>query len=141
MNDALTETADRLRRAVARLQRRLRQSTSGSLTPGQVSVLASLDKHEALTLGELAALEGVRPPSLTPVVRALVHDGFVARSPDEADRRSARVRLTPLGRDELNLVRQRRNEFLERKLASLTTPDRERARELISFLESLLDES
>ena len=37
--------------------------------------------------------------------------------------------------------RQRRNEFLEQRLATLGARDRERAADLVNFLETLLEES
>ena len=62
--------ASRLRLAVTRLHRRLRQQSSGDLTPSQASALASIDRLGSPTLGELAARESVQPPSLTRIVAA-----------------------------------------------------------------------
>jgi DNA-binding MarR family transcriptional regulator len=141
MEDAITDIATRLRQGIARLNRRLRFSTTGPLTASQVSILAWLDKHESLTLGEIAQFEQVRPPSITPLVRALEADGMVSCTKDETDRRSTRVRLSPSGRRELYAVRRRRTEFLEKKLVALSPADRVKAGELVSFLETLLEES
>lgn len=141
MDDALTDLATRLRQGIARMQRRLRMSATGSISPAQVSILALLDKHESLTLGELATFEQVRPPSITPVVRGLEAEGLIASTKNESDRRSTRVCLTPKGRKELYVNRQRRTEFLERKLLALTAADRVKAAELVSFLETLLEDS
>jgi DNA-binding MarR family transcriptional regulator len=141
MDDSLTDLATRLRQSVARLQRRLRASATGSLSPAQVSILALLDKHESLTLGELASLELVRPPSITPLVRSLKAQGLVSCHKDESDRRSTLVRMTPQGRKELNVNRRRRTEFLAQRLFALSPVDRARAAELVAFLETLLEES
>lgn len=141
MDDALNDIADRLRQGVLRLGRRLRFSSNGSIPPAQVSILAFLDKHESLTLGEIAAFEQVRPPSITPLVRALETGELVECTKDESDRRSTRVRLTPRGRQELSAVRQRRTEFLERKLLALSPAERTQAADLVTFLEKLLNDS
>ena len=141
MNDELDEIPARLRRAVARLNRRLRYSGTGRLSPAQVSILALLDKNESLTLGELAQLEQVRPPSITPLVRSLEGDGLISCVKDDQDRRATRVRILTLGRRELEADRQRRNAYLEEHLASLAPAQRARAAELIAFLEGLVDES
>ena len=141
MNDELTDIAVRLRRSVARLNRRLRLSATGSLSAPQVSILAQLDKCESLTLGELAQIEQMRPPSITPLVRGLEAGGQVRCAKDDEDRRTTRVRITPAGARELEADRQRRNEFLEQRLATLGARDRERAADLVSFLETLLEES
>jgi DNA-binding MarR family transcriptional regulator len=141
MDDTLTDIATRLRQGVARLHRRLRLSATGPLSPAQVSILAWTDKYDSLTLGELAAFEQVRPPSITPLVRGLEAGGLIVCSKDESDRRSTRVCLTVKGRKELNVVRRRRTEFLERKLLALSPQDRDKAAELVAFLETLLEES
>jgi DNA-binding MarR family transcriptional regulator len=121
--------------------RRLRLSAAGSLSPGQISILGWLDKHESLTLGELATLEQVRPPSITPLVHSLQTQGLIACAKDVVDRRSTRVVLTAKGRRELNVIRRRRTEFLEQKLLALSPADREKAAELVAFLETLLEDS
>ncbi len=141
MDETLTDLATRLRRSVMRLSRRLRLSAAGSWSPVQTSILSWLDQYESLTLGELAAFEQVRPPSITPLVTALRVAGLVACRKDDSDRRTTRVTLTPAGRRELNTVRRRRTEFLEQKLLALSPAERARAVALVEFLESLLEES
>jgi DNA-binding MarR family transcriptional regulator len=141
MDETLTDTAARLRRGIMRLSRRLRLSAAGSLSPGQVSILGWLDQHESLTLGEIATFEQVRPPSITPLVNSLKAQGLIACAKDVVDRRSTRVVLSAKGRRELNAIRRRRTEFLERKLLALSPADREKAAELAQFLETLLEDS
>ena len=141
MDDALTDLAARLRSSVARLQRRLRASASGNVSPAAMSILGLLDKNESLTLGELATLELVRPPSITPLVRGLEARGYLTRVPDAIDRRSIRVTMTAAGRRELEANRRRRTQFLEQKLLALSPAERATALELVAFLESLIEES
>jgi DNA-binding MarR family transcriptional regulator len=122
------------------LSRRLRYSTTDTLTPPQVSILAWLDKHGSMTLGELAAHEHVRPPSITPLVQCLEREGLITSTKDATDRRSTRASITALGLKELNEVRSKRTEFLERKLATLSVADRAKVSELATFLETLLEQ-
>ena len=91
------EVAERLRIAVNRLQRRLRQESLGGLSPAQASALGSVRRHGSPTLGELATLEQVQPPSMTRIVASLTETGMVTRVADANDRRSVRVRITPAG--------------------------------------------
>ena len=91
------EMASRLRLAVTRLHRRLRQQTAGGLTQSQASALASIAKLGSPTLGALAASESVQPPSMTRVVGALEELGYVSRVIDPTDRRVARVTIRPRG--------------------------------------------
>ncbi|MDE3008808.1 MAG: MarR family transcriptional regulator [Acidobacteriota bacterium] len=142
MNDTTTttDTAARLRRAVTRLHRRLRATSLSAITPTQASVLATINKLQEPTLGDLAVAEQVRPPSITKIVRGMATLGLIETSRDPLDRRSTRVRLTPKGRRELEGIRQRKTEFLERRLAALSARDQAHAEELVAFLEALLED-
>ena len=139
--DTTHETAQRLRRAVTRLNRRLRSSSLGGISPAQASMLSSIGQLGSPSLGELAAAELVRPPSITRVVRAMEKAGLVRTTPDERDRRSTRVALTATGRQELAAIRRRKTEFLEATLLALDPSERRRAEEAVAFLERLVERS
>jgi DNA-binding MarR family transcriptional regulator len=134
------EVASRLRSAVNRLQRRLRQESLGGLSPAQASALGSVHRHGSPTLGELAAIEQVQPPTMTRIVASLSEAGMVTRVTDENDRRSARVRSTPAGERALERMRTRKNAFLLRRLDQLSADEQRRAAELVGLLEHMLAE-
>jgi DNA-binding MarR family transcriptional regulator len=134
------EVASRLRSAVNRLQRRLRQEALGGLSPGQASALGSVRRLGQPTLGELAAVEQVQPPSMTRIVAALSDAGMVRREADPNDRRSARVRITPAGERAIERMRTAKNAFLRRRLAELSSDEQVQAAELVALLEHLLVE-
>jgi DNA-binding MarR family transcriptional regulator len=134
------DVAGRLRVAVNRLQRRLRQESLGGLSPAQASALGSVNRVGSPTLGELAAVEQVQPPTMTRIVASLAEAGMVTRSADPRDRRSARVRITPAGEKALERMRTRKNAFLLRRLADLEPEEQQHATELVSLLEHLLEE-
>jgi DNA-binding MarR family transcriptional regulator len=140
MNTTTNETAARLRRAITRMNRKLRYSALGGVSPAQASMLASIDKLESPSLGDLAIAEQIQPPSVTKLVKDMEKSGLIATHADPLDRRSTRVRLTPFGRRELGTIRQRKTEFLERKLVALSVSDQRRAEELATFLEKLLED-
>jgi DNA-binding MarR family transcriptional regulator len=134
------EVAGRLRIAVNRLQRRLRQESLGGLSPAQASALGSVRRHGSPTLGELAAIEQVQPPSMTRIVANLTDAGMVTRLADANDRRSARVRVTPAGERALERIRTRKNAFLLRRLGELSVDEQQQATELVGLLEHILAE-
>lgn len=134
------EVASRLRIAVNRLQRRLRQQSLGGLSPAQASALGSVHRHGNPTLGELAAIEQVQPPTITRIVANLAEAGMVTRVVDDNDRRSARVRTTAAGERALERIRTRKNAFLLRRLDQLDADEQRHAAELVSLLEHLLEE-
>ncbi|HUX05540.1 MAG TPA: MarR family transcriptional regulator [Acidimicrobiales bacterium] len=134
------ELAARLRRGVTRLNRRLRSSSLGGVTPAQASMLSSVETLKNPTLGELAAREQVQPPSVTRLVRTMEHQGLITCAPDPDDRRSTRVRLTSTGRRELSAIRRRKTEFLEQRLHALSRAELKKVRELIDFLDGLMED-
>jgi DNA-binding MarR family transcriptional regulator len=131
------ELPSRMRLAVTRLARRLRQEAVEGLTPSQTSALASIDRHGALTPSELAAIEQIQRPTATRVLGCLKDAGLVVREPDASDKRVTRVRLSQDGAALLKRVRTRKNAYLARRLDKLD-PDElatlERAAELIERL-------
>src|SRR5258706_15790939 len=94
---AVATDVSRLRMALARLARRLREEAMAvdDVTPSQISAMSSLLDLGAATLGELAAAERIQPPSMTRIVARLEEAGFVSRVTDPTDRRFVRGSLTP----------------------------------------------
>jgi DNA-binding MarR family transcriptional regulator len=130
----ILETAARLRLVTARLARQLRQQAAGGLSPSQQSALASIDRHGPLTLGTLARVEQVAPPTITKVVAKLEEEGLVGRQVDGKDRRVVRVEITAAGRRRQAHTRQRRNAWLARRLRALHTTDTTALRHLEAAL-------
>jgi DNA-binding MarR family transcriptional regulator len=135
-----TDLADRLRLAVTRLARRLRQHSDLDVSPTQVSALSTIERRGPLTLGALAASERVRPPTITAAVGRLEQQGLVVRHADPDDRRVARVEITPAGRKLLARTRSRKTAFLAQRLAALDADERAALTAAVEVLDKLLDE-
>jgi DNA-binding MarR family transcriptional regulator len=133
------ELVVQLRLAVMRLARRLRQQTEGEVTASQLSALASLNRLGPLTLGALAAVERVRPPTMTRIVGHLESAGLVVRRPAPGDRRSAQVELSPAGRELLDRSRTRKDAYLAERLATLAPAEVAVLRQAAAALERLLE--
>ena len=127
-SDATLATA--LRISVSRLARRLRVErlvpglAEPALSDTQLAALATLERHGAMTPGELAEHEKVQPPSMTRVIAALADWDLVARAPDPTDRRQVILSVTSSGRELVQQVRRRREVWLARRLAELTPQER-----------------
>ncbi len=120
-----TGLASRLRLAVVRLNRRLRaQRVNSAISLTQVSALSTLHKCGPLTPGELAAKEGVQPPSMTRVIAALEEYGFATRRPHPTDGRQAIVELSEAGLNYINEEVSAREAWLDARLAELTPEER-----------------
>ena len=68
------------------------------LTNGQFSLLMSLNRPEAASIGDVSAVLAMDRTTLTANLKPLQRRGLVAISVDDADKRSRRLRLTPAGR-------------------------------------------
>src|SRR6202051_3566728 len=91
---ATSELASELRVSLMRLARRLRaERLDEGMTPTQLAVLGTLDRHGPMTLGELAAHEKVQPPSMTRTTATLEERGLLTRVTQEVDRRQVRIAL------------------------------------------------
>ena len=132
------ELAARLRAAVTRLNRKLRQQALAGLSPAQASALGTVNRLGNPTLGELAASELVQPPTVTRLVTSLETAGLVARETDSADRRVVRVKITAEGRRALQRIRTLKNAYLTRRLAALDAADRAQAEYITRLLEHLV---
>jgi len=130
----------RLRMVVTRLARRLRQQGEAPASPTQLAALATIERDGPLTFGALAAIERVRPPTITAAVGRLEEQGLVHRRTDARDRRVARVEITNQGRRLLAQSRSRKTAYLERRLAALSAEERATLERAAGILERVLEE-
>lgn len=135
-----TETVSRLRLAVLRLSRKLRQNAAAGITPSQLAVLSTLDRHGPMGLGELAAHEGIQPPSASRMVDNLLEAGLVSREASASDRRAVVVKLTGRGRRRVEDIRRRRDAWLAGRLARLTPEQVQLVEAALPVLEELLEQ-
>jgi DNA-binding MarR family transcriptional regulator len=133
------ELAARLRLAVTRLARRLRQQAAEGLTPSQNSALSSIERDGPLTPSELATIERVQRPTATRVLGVLAERGLVTRAADVTDRRVARLTLTREGAAVLKRVRSRKNAYLARRLRGLGAEELETLERAAELIERLLE--
>src|SRR5258708_39283432 len=121
--------ASALRISVSRLARRLRAERAAhglpalsELSDTQLGALATLERHSAMTPGELAEHEKVQPPSMTRVIAVLEQRSLVTRAPHATDKRQLVLTVTDEGRDLVHQSRSLWEAWLARRLAE-RTPD------------------
>jgi DNA-binding MarR family transcriptional regulator len=115
-----TALASTLRLSVMRLARRMRaQRAETMLTLSQLAALATLDRHGALSPGELAAHEKISPPSMTRLLGVLESEGLVVRTAHPTDRRQVQLAVSPAGQELLREDRRRRDVWLAQRLQDL----------------------
>ncbi|MDQ8755734.1 MarR family transcriptional regulator [Sphingosinicella sp. LHD-64] len=101
-----------------------REDDGSGLSAPRLSALSVVVFAGPLSLGDLAAAEQVRPPTMSRIVDALVGKGLVSRETDPANRRSVRISATGAGRQLLEEGRERRVRALVDRLHALTDYER-----------------
>jgi DNA-binding MarR family transcriptional regulator len=135
-----TDLPARLRLAIARTARRLRQEADAGLSPTLTSALASLERHGPLTPSRLAEIERIQRPTATRIVAKLEVAGFVVRETDALDGRSFRVALSPDGARLLKQLRSRKNAYLAKRLRVLDEEELATLERATEILERILEE-
>jgi DNA-binding MarR family transcriptional regulator len=133
------ELAPRLRWALTRLARRLRQEAGADLGPSQTAALATVERHGPLSPSELAEIERIKRPTATRIVRHLEGAGLVERVKDPADGRSSILSLTAEGRALLRRVRERKTAYLAKRLSAMDAEDRRTLERAAELLEGMLE--
>jgi DNA-binding MarR family transcriptional regulator len=136
---ATLAAADRLHSAAIHLLRRVRlQDVASGVGPAQLSALSVLVFAGPKTLGQLAAAEQVKPPTMSRVVAGLKRSHLVGITRDSRDARRMHIRATPKGTRLLQQGRQRRIEYLATHLDSLTSSELAQLSAAADILENLL---
>ncbi len=134
-----SELAARLRLAITRTARRLRQEGSEGYSPSQVAALTTLERHGPLSPSELAEREQIKRPTATKVIARLADAGLAERTANPDDRRCALVSLTPDGTALLRRVRERKTAYLASRLHELDADDAHALERAADVLERLLE--
>lgn len=116
--------ADGLHSAAIHLLRRVRkQDAATGEGPARLSALSVLVFGGVKTLGELAAAEGVKAPTMSRVVAGLAKSGLIKITTDVRDARRMQICATVKGKQLLIKARQRRVEYLASQLSTLTSEE------------------
>ena len=92
-----------------------------------------------MRLGDLAAVEGIAPSTLTRLVTALEESGYVRRHADPSDARASTLAITPRGHDTLERLRTETTLELAASLRLLTLAQRSALAEALPVLELLAE--
>jgi len=131
--------ADQLHSAAIHLLRKLRKEDEGSgLNAPRLSALSVIVFAGPVTLGDLAAAEQVRPPTMTRIVNALSEQGLVTRKQDTNDRRSTLLSATPAGKKLLMEGRARRVRSLAKQITGLSHKQRAALQEAAEILKEVV---
>jgi len=94
-----------------------------NITPLHLHVMHILSEKELSTLTELSYEMSMSKQQMTPIINKLHDNGFVLREPDTIDRRSVNLKLTSVGIDSLENIREDLNRIMKRKIECLDEND------------------
>ena len=132
------EVANRLHSAAIHLMRRARRTDPlTGVSPAQLSALSVLMSGPK-TLGDLAAAEQVRPPTMSRLVSEMERAGVARKVTDRDDARVIRVHATPKGLRALSRGRAMRIEAIERLMSELDADELGDVERAVGAIEKLL---
>jgi DNA-binding MarR family transcriptional regulator len=133
--------ADRLHSAAIHLLRRVRkQDVVTGVGLAQLSALSVLVFGGPKTLGELAAAEQVKPPTMSRIVAGLARSRLVKITADAHDGRRMHIHATARGTRLLQKGRRLRIEYLAANLDAMTPCELGKLREAVEILQRMLSE-
>ncbi len=133
----LTDVAAKLRMAIVRTGRRLRQEAateSAGLTPTATATLATIERHGPLTPSEAGRDRAGQAADDDADAGPPGREGLIERTPDPTDGRSSLVSVNAAGRERLRRLRGRKNAYLARRMRDLPADEvatLERAAEIL----------
>src|ERR1700734_325170 len=131
--------ADQLHSAAIHLLRKLRKEDEGSgLNAPRLSALSVIVFGGPITLGDLAAAEQVRPPTMTRIVNALAEKGLVTKKQNTDDGRSTLISATPAGKKLLMEGRARRVHALTKQIDALNREQRSTLQEAAEIMKDVI---
>jgi DNA-binding MarR family transcriptional regulator len=115
------QAAEALHSGAIRVLRLVRaEDAHAGIGPAQLSALSVLVFAGEQTVGELAALEQVQPPTMSRIVDGLVQKKLAERVGSANDRRTVQITATPAGRKLLLAGRDRRVRALAKRFDDLS---------------------
>ena len=137
---AIDEQAARLRLAITRTARRLRQTAGSPLGPSALAALASIERHGPLTPSGLAEAEAVQRPTATRMISRLEEERMVERASDPEDGRCSLISVSPAGSELLRKLRRRKTAYLARNLRGLEAGELATLERAAAILERMLEQ-
>lgn len=105
-------------------------------TIARFDFLSALDRHGALTLGEVSSYLLVSNGNVTQLRTRLSDDGLIETEQDENDRRVHRVRLTKRGESVFKQMAKAHAACIDRLLGDLTLADKQALMRLLDGAKS-----
>ena len=124
--------------AIHLLRRLRREDDKSELNAPRLSALSVIVFGGPVTLGDLAAAEQVRPPTMTRIVNALEELGLVTKERSVGDGRNVHLSATAAGRKLLLAGRRRRVRALAAEVEALNEHEKETLKTATGILREIV---
>jgi len=136
------EVADRLHSASIHLLRHAaKQDVLAGTGPARLSALSVLVFGGPMALGQLAAAEQVKAPTMSRIVAGLKRSGLAKIEADQEDARRIRVTATSKGKRLLQQARARRIQLLAKTFSDLRGPEMDTLLKAAELMEGALKQA
>ncbi|MGC0365785.1 DNA-binding MarR family transcriptional regulator [Rhodococcus sp. 27YEA15] len=139
------DVADELFEVLGQIRRQSRRVSghpfeASPLNGSQVELVRLVRRHPDVSVADAAAKLGLAANTVSTLVRQLTDAGVVERVADPADRRVARLRLSPDASRRVDAFRARRSSALTLAYSALSPADRQSVEAALPSLVRLVDE-
>ena len=132
--------AEQLHASAIHLLRKLRREDEASgITASRLSALSVIVFGGPLTLGKLAKVEQVRPPTMTRIVNALEFERLIVKTKSETDGRIIQLSATTKGRRLLLAARVRRVRVLTNQIARISEIEQKNLVAALATIQKLIN--
>ncbi len=126
---------ERFHHAAIRMLRSMRAvDEAGGFSGPRASALSVLVFVGPQSLGDLAAIEGVKPPTMSRLVKAMQAEGLVEATPQSHDQRQIRIAASERGKRALMKARERRLAALQDMLRDASPPEIQAMEKVVALL-------
>lgn len=134
------KVVERFHHAAIRLLRALRAvDEAGGFSGPRASALSVLVVRGPQSLARLAAAEGVKPPTMSRLVKAMEAEGLVEAESSPHDQRQITIRASARGKRRLLEARERRLAAIARMMQGASASEAAALRAVTDMLERSLD--
>jgi len=131
--------SDQLHSAAIHLLRRLRlEDDASGVGPAKLSALSILVFVGPRSLGELAKMEQVKPPTMSRILDGLEAEGLIKRKPVETDGRSLIIHPTAKGIKLMQDARERRIQALDSRVKELSSEELNTLQKAAALIEKVM---